>query len=57
MAFEDKEIICKGTNDGPCGKKFIWSQAGQEYFQEKGFSAPVRCKDCRLKAKQQRAGK
>ena len=45
----DKKIICKD-----CGKEFIFSEAEQAFYKEKGFdNDPVRCKDCR-KAKKQR---
>ena len=47
--FEDKEIVCKD-----CQNKFAWTARDQEFYQEKGYSAPQRCKDCRMKFKQQR---
>lgn len=43
---QDKTIQCKD-----CGKDFVWTADEQAFYQEKGFSAPLRCKDCRLKAR------
>jgi hypothetical protein len=30
-----------------CGRKFIFTQAEQEFYQQKGFTQPHRCKQCR----------
>lgn len=38
----DKKIICKD-----CGKEFIFTVGEQEFYKEKGFYEPVRCKECR----------
>ena len=43
---QDKTIQCKD-----CGKDFTWTADEQAFYQEKGFSAPLRCKDCRVKAR------
>ena len=40
--YEDKTIVCKD-----CGKEFIWKAGDQRFYEEKGFNAPVRCKECR----------
>lgn len=32
-----------------CGKDFVWTESGQRFFQEKGFSKPKRCRDCKQK--------
>lgn len=40
--MSDKKIVCKD-----CGREFIFTVAGQEFFKEKGFNDPVRCKKCR----------
>lgn len=45
----DRTINCKD-----CGKPFIFSESGQRFFQEKGFTDPVRCKDCRVKKRGER---
>jgi CxxC-x17-CxxC domain-containing protein len=38
-----------------CGKTFYFSAAGQEFFQEQGFSeAPKRCRACREKRREER---
>ena len=46
MAQQDQNIQCKD-----CGREFVWTAKEQEFYQEKGFNAPVRCKDCRAKAR------
>ena len=41
----DQVLACK-----ECGKTFIFSAAGQEFYQEQGFrEPPKRCKSCREK--------
>ncbi len=46
MALQNQTIQCKD-----CGAEFQWSAEEQEFYQEKGFNAPLRCKDCRAKAR------
>jgi CxxC-x17-CxxC domain-containing protein len=46
MALQDKSINCKD-----CGVDFTWTADEQAFYQEKGFSAPLRCKPCRVKAR------
>ena len=43
---QDKSIQCKD-----CGKDFVWTAEEQAFYQEKGFSEPLRCKECRVKAR------
>jgi len=43
---QDQTITCKD-----CGKEFVWTADEQEFYQEKGFNAPLRCKECRVKAR------
>jgi len=43
---QDKNIQCKD-----CGKDFVWTADEQAFYQEKGFNPPLRCKDCRVKAR------
>jgi CxxC-x17-CxxC domain-containing protein len=43
---KDQSIQCKD-----CGAQFTWTAEEQDFYQQKGFSAPVRCKDCRVKAR------
>lgn len=44
--FQDQTIKCKD-----CGTDFIWTADEQDFYQQKGFNAPLRCKDCRAKAR------
>ena len=37
-------IICR-----QCGKEFEFTKAEQEFYQQKGFTLPQRCKECRSK--------
>jgi len=43
----DKEITCKD-----CGMVFIFTEGEQEFYQERQFSEPKRCRDCAYKKKQ-----
>ena len=46
----DKTIKCKD-----CGNDFIFTEAEQAFYKEKGFdNEPVRCPDCRKARKAQR---
>lgn len=45
--MEDKNLICED-----CNQEFVFTASEQEFFQEKGFSAPKRCKACREKRKE-----
>ncbi len=47
--MQDKTLICRD-----CGQEFIFTAGEQEFYAERGFSAPLRCKDCRQKRKQQK---
>ena len=38
----DITVICKD-----CGTEFVFTAGEQEFYQQKGFSTPVRCKACR----------
>lgn len=50
MAYQDKTLTCKD-----CGKEFIWTAGEQEFYAQKGFTnPPARCKEDRIKFKQQR---
>ena len=40
--MEDKTIVCKD-----CNNEFVFTAGEQEFYAEKGFSDPVRCKACR----------
>ena len=47
--MEDKTIVCKD-----CGKEFTFTAGEQEFYNQKGFSAPVRCKECRDKKRNEK---
>lgn len=40
--MEDKTIVCKD-----CNNEFVFTAGEQEFYAQKGFSEPVRCKACR----------
>lgn len=45
----EEKIICRN-----CGKEFTFTVGEQRFYEEKGFSKPVRCKECRDKRKAER---
>jgi hypothetical protein len=46
MTRNDKTIVCKD-----CGRSFIFRADEQDFFAQKGYSEPTRCKDCRAARK------
>lgn len=48
----DKQITC-----GDCGKDFTFSKNDQDFYQEKGYTQPKRCKTCREKRKQEKGNR
>ena len=40
-ASYDQHLTC-----ADCGHDFVWSAREQEFYREKGFQQPKRCKDC-----------
>lgn len=44
--MEDRTLECID-----CGEEFIFTAGEQEFFEEKGFDDPKRCKSCRDKRK------
>lgn len=46
MAHIDKTLKCRD-----CGKDFIWTAEEQDFYEGKGFTPPLRCKECRLQAR------
>ena len=42
----DQTLTC-----GDCGQQFTFTESEQEFYASKGFSAPVRCPDCRAARK------
>jgi len=49
--YYDQHLTC-----ADCGHDFVWSAKDQEFFAEKGYQQPKRCKDCRQAKKAQRGG-
>jgi uncharacterized Zn finger protein len=47
----DQVIPCKD-----CGADFVFTESDQEFFKEKAYSPPKRCKACRQAKKAQQAG-
>lgn len=47
---QDKDLVCKD-----CGQEFTFTAGEQEFFQERGFSEPIRCKTCRDARKAQKS--
>ena len=47
----DQTLTCSD-----CGTEFTFTESEQEFYQSKGFSAPVRCPSCRAARKAAREG-
>lgn len=45
----DKTIVCKD-----CGEEFTFTEREQQFYAEKNFAEPVRCKACRDARKAQK---
>ena len=39
---EDQQLMCSD-----CGQSFTFTAEDQEFFRDRGYSAPKRCKACR----------
>ena len=48
---QDLQLTCSD-----CGQEFVFSGEDQAYFQERGYSAPKRCKACRQAKKNEQGG-
>lgn len=48
-SYQDQSLVCRD-----CGNQFVWTAGEQEFYQQKGFSTPYRCPDCRAKRKEDR---
>jgi hypothetical protein len=48
----DKQIVCEDCRD-----TFVWTEAEQEFYLQKDFIPPKRCKPCRDKRKAARAAR
>ncbi len=51
MEYEDRTLVC-----GDCGEEFVFTADEQEFFAEKGFQEPKRCKPCRGRRKERGGG-
>lgn len=40
--MENIKLVCKD-----CKKEFDFTVGEQRFYEEKGFAAPIRCKECR----------
>jgi hypothetical protein len=47
-------VIDRTLHCGDCGGAFVFSIAEQQFFADKGFSDPIRCKACRQLARVRR---
>ncbi len=47
--MEDKTLVCQD-----CGEEFIFTVGEQQFYAEKGFVEPKRCKSCRQLRKNRR---
>ena len=43
MSGSDLLLMCSD-----CGQEFVFTAGEQQFFQERGYSSPRRCKPCRL---------
>ncbi|WP_082661751.1 CxxC-x17-CxxC domain-containing protein [Terracidiphilus gabretensis] len=48
---QDTQLTCSD-----CGQEFTFSSEDQAFFQERGYSAPKRCKTCRQAKKNEQQG-
>lgn len=46
--MEDKTLTCI------CGGEFVFTVGEQKFYQDKGFTPPKRCPECRDKKKRER---
>lgn len=46
----DQTLVCVGCQD-----EFEFTERDQEFYEEKGYTPPKRCKTCRAKKKAERA--
>jgi CxxC-x17-CxxC domain-containing protein len=56
--MNERNIWLKISNScaSDCGQSFTFSADDQEFFRERGFSAPKRCKTCRQAKKNEQSG-
>jgi CxxC-x17-CxxC domain-containing protein len=54
--MQDQILTCKEQDCKSPDHKFTWTVSEQEFYNSKGFSAPVRCPDCRRRIKEMKQG-
>ncbi len=47
--FQDRPLTCQ-----ECGNEFTFEAGEQQFYADKGFGEPKRCRDCRNKKKDER---
>lgn len=48
---QDQQLMCSD-----CGQSFTFTAEDQEFFRERGYSSPKRCKPCRQAKKNEQSG-
>ncbi len=51
MSGSDQMLMCSD-----CGQEFVFTAGEQQFFQERGYSSPRRCKPCRQAKQSANAG-
>lgn len=51
MTFENKTLQCVD-----CKSSFIWTASEQEYFADRNYQQPKRCKMCREMRRKEKEG-
>lgn len=51
MPFTDKTLTC-----ADCGTQFIFTADDQQFYQDRGFTEPKRCRNCRSARRVERDG-
>ena len=51
MSKKDRTLACSD-----CGRNFVFTVKDQEFYEERGFSDPRRCPECRAARKASRTG-
>ena len=52
--MKQKELVPLTIQCADCRQEFTFSVGEQEFFAEKGFGPPKRCRDCRAVRQKQR---
>jgi DNA-directed RNA polymerase subunit RPC12/RpoP len=48
----DKHLTC-----ADCGKDFIWTADEQQFYEQRQFQAPKRCRECRQEVRNRKRHK